>query len=168
VPERDSVYPSRDSRFRRSFYQPLQKNPPRLTKEGYIRALQLYGREDHLLDSLKSSVARFNQWRRDNPGDLVECRRYATERGYDWENGTVGSNSYYTSYVQSENIEIAQGNLTTPQTVATRSIDSASRAPWVEFAQAQEASSSEEEQMTPRNPEGRFITMKRQQAATPA
>ncbi|KAF3068883.1 hypothetical protein CFAM422_007614 [Trichoderma lentiforme] len=92
-----------------------------------------------------------------SPGDLESFRRYATERGYDWENDTVDINSYYTSYAQSENTEIAQGNPATP-----------SRAPWVEFAQVQEASSSEEEQMTPRNPEGRFITMKRQQATTPA
>ncbi|KAJ4865183.1 hypothetical protein T069G_01713 [Trichoderma breve] len=167
VPEKDSTHCSRDSLFRRSFYQPLQKNPPRLTKEGYIRALQLYGREDHLLDSLKSSVARFNEWRKDNPGDLAEYRRYATERGYDWENGTVDINSYYTSYIEST--EVSQGNLTTPQTAATRPIDSPpNQPPWVEFAQPDEASSSGEDQMTPRNPEGRFITMKRQQAATPA
>ncbi|KAL6836139.1 hypothetical protein J3E69DRAFT_320597 [Trichoderma sp. SZMC 28015] len=117
VPPSDGVYPSKDSLFRRSFYQPLQKNPPRLTKEGYIRALQLYGREDHLLDSLKSSVARFNQWRRDNPGDLAEYRRYANKRDYDWERGSVDKNSFYTSYIQDEGPEVSQENLTAPLTM---------------------------------------------------
>lgn len=165
VPERDSVYPSKDSRFRRSFYQPLHKNPPRLTKEGYIRALELYGREDNLLDALKSSVARFNEWRRDNPGDLAEYRRYANERGYDWENGTVDENSYYTSSVQFENTEVSQENLTISQTAATRSVESATEVSWVEFPQPQEASpgEGEEEHVTTRNPQRVFIAMRRQQ-----
>ncbi|KAK4080635.1 hypothetical protein Trihar35433_1740 [Trichoderma harzianum] len=117
VPPSDSVYPSRDSRFRRSFYQQLHKNPPRLTKEGYIRALELYGREDKLLDSLQSSVSRFNQWKRDNPGDLAEYRRYANKRDYDWENGSVDKNSFYTSYIQDESPEVSQENLTAPVTM---------------------------------------------------
>ncbi|KAL6830196.1 hypothetical protein V8C40DRAFT_273832 [Trichoderma camerunense] len=123
VPEKDSTHCSKDSLFRRSFYQPLQKNPPRLTKEGYIRALQLYGREDHLLDSLKSSVARFNEWRRDNPGDLVEYRRYATERGYDWQNGTVDINSYYTSYIESTEEGEADANASGVSYIATAAMN---------------------------------------------
>ncbi|PNP49484.1 hypothetical protein THARTR1_09806 [Trichoderma harzianum] len=166
VPERDSVYPSRDSRFRRFFNQPLQKNPPRLTKEGYIRALELYGREDNLLESLKGSVARFNQWRRDNPGDLAEYRRYANERGYDWENGSVDNHSFYTSYIRAESTEVSQENptspSTTPQTAATGSVD-ATEVSWVEFPQPQEAYPVEEEHMTAGKRQRVFIAMKRQQ-----
>ncbi|KAK4077433.1 uncharacterized protein Triagg1_3765 [Trichoderma aggressivum f. europaeum] len=157
VPERDSVYPSKDSQFRRSFYQPLHKNPPRLTKEGYIRALELYGKEDNLLNALKSSVARFSEWRRDNPGDLAEYRRYANERGYDWENGTVDDNSYYTSNIQAQNTEFAQGNLTTSQTAATE-------VSWVEFPQPEETSPGEEEHVTNRKPQRVFIAKKRQES----
>ncbi|KAL6790510.1 hypothetical protein J3E68DRAFT_429144 [Trichoderma sp. SZMC 28012] len=137
VPPSDSVYPSRDSRFRRSFYQPLQKNPPRLTKEGYIRALELYGREDKLLDSLPSSAARFNQWKRDNPGDLAEYRRYANRRDYDWENGSVDKNSFYTSYIRDESPEVSQENLTAPLTMPRSQdqetgLDNVTEAPRVE------------------------------------
>ncbi|KAL5083109.1 hypothetical protein Trisim1_002169 [Trichoderma cf. simile WF8] len=137
VPPSDGVYPSRDSRFRRSFYQPLQKSPPQLTKEGYIRALQLYGREEKLLDSLPSSASRFHQWKRDNPGDLAEYRRYANKRDYDWEHGSVDKNSFYTSYIQDESPEVSKENLTSPLTMPrsqdqeTR-IDNATAAPRVE------------------------------------
>ncbi|KAM6481514.1 hypothetical protein HDV62DRAFT_85631 [Trichoderma sp. SZMC 28011] len=137
VPPSDGVYPSRDSRFRYSFYQQLQRNPPRLTKEGYIRALELYGREDKLLDSLPSSASRFNQWKRDNPGDLAEYRRYANTRDYDWENGSVDKSSFYTSYIRDESPEVSQENPTAPLTMPRsqdqeNGLDNVTEAPRVE------------------------------------
>ncbi|OPB38619.1 hypothetical protein A0O28_0017250 [Trichoderma guizhouense] len=137
VPPSDGVYPSRDSRFRRSFYQPLQKNPPQLTKEGYIRALQLYGREDKFLDSLPSSASRFNKWKRDNPGDLAEYRHYANKRDYDWENGSVDKSSFYTSYIRDESPEVSQENPTAPLTMPRsqdqeNGLDNVTEAPRVE------------------------------------
>ncbi|KAL7947665.1 hypothetical protein V8C42DRAFT_315176 [Trichoderma barbatum] len=40
---------------------------------------------------------RIQEWRRVNPGDLDHFRRYTDGPGYDWENGTLDKDSYYTS-----------------------------------------------------------------------
>lgn len=50
-------------------------------------------------------------------------------RGYDWENSTVDSNSYYTSYTQAESTEASQGKPTTTRTATTRSVDSPTNEP---------------------------------------
>ena len=99
VPCCKGPHPSRDPEFRHAFSDPLNKNPPRLSKEGYIRALQLYGREDHRLDSLKSRASRFADWRNLHPGDIDKFRRHAAALGYDWEHGTVNEDGLYTTTV---------------------------------------------------------------------
>ncbi|KAK1250111.1 hypothetical protein MKX08_010114 [Trichoderma sp. CBMAI-0020] len=99
VQPRDHHYRSKDHAFRVSFSAPLDKNPPRLSREGYIRALEVYGREDILFGCLNSSVSRFNEWRKQNPGDLELYRRHANSLGYAWERGSVTDEGIYTSYV---------------------------------------------------------------------
>lgn len=100
VPRKPDHYISKGHAFRVSFSAPLSKKPPRLSKKGYIRALELYGREDILFDSLKGGAGYFNDWRKNNPGDLDLYRRYANSLGYDWERGSVTADGIYTFHVR--------------------------------------------------------------------
>jgi hypothetical protein len=98
VTRRNQQYLSKDSDFRISFFALLSNPPPviRLFREGYIRALEICGREGILLDYLKSSVVNLNEWRKQNPKDLDLYRKYANSYGYDWKRGSVTPEGLYT------------------------------------------------------------------------
>lgn len=51
---------SKDIEYRRLFSEPLSKPGGTISYEGYLRALQLYGREDQLINSHK--VHRYDIW----------------------------------------------------------------------------------------------------------
>ncbi|EHK41120.1 hypothetical protein TRIATDRAFT_277498 [Trichoderma atroviride IMI 206040] len=165
VPPRDHHYRSKDHAFRVSFSAPLDKNPPRLSREGYIRALEVYGREDVLFGCLKSSVGRFNEWRKQNPGDLDLYRRHVNSLGYDWEWGSVTEEGIYTSYV----CATATGG---PPTYDPNNPPSPEDSPVLprdtsQFIHTDDISETVEEFMT-RGPDGRFAATNRQQTNIPS
>ncbi|KAL7901114.1 hypothetical protein HDV64DRAFT_275925 [Trichoderma sp. TUCIM 5745] len=169
VPPKKHKYRSRDHTFRVSFSTPLSKTPPRLSREGYIRALELYGREDILLDALQSSVYHFKEWRKQNPGDLEHYRRYANSLGYDWERGSVTEEGIYTSYVPAT-AEAAPSFQTTRPHLDRESPGLArdiSQFTHFHFHVDDIDETVKQETMT-RDPDGRFAAMNRQQAGNPS
>ncbi|PNP42494.1 hypothetical protein TGAMA5MH_05235 [Trichoderma gamsii] len=162
VPRRSHHYPSKDRVFRDSFSAPLAKNPPRLSRKGYVRALQVYGCEDTLFSNLKSSFSHFNEWRKQNPGDLELYRRYANSLGYDWEGGSVTETGVYTSYVRAT----ATGG---PPTYNPNNPHSPEDSPELlgdtrRSVPVDDIVGITGEEFMARDPKGRFAAMNRQQA----
>lgn len=87
VPPSSSQFPSRDSRYRTSFSEPLAKRQPRLRYEGYRRALELYGNESEA----KSGQHRptFQTWCDQNPDSLREFRLRAIAEGFNPHQGFI-------------------------------------------------------------------------------
>ncbi|KAM0454507.1 hypothetical protein ACHAO4_004310 [Trichoderma viride] len=165
VPRRRHRFPSSDRNFRQAFSAPLARRPPRLPREGYIRALEVYGREDILFGCLKSSVSFFNEWRKQNPGDLEIYRRYANSLGYDWERGSVTEGGLYTSYVRAT----AVGG---PLTYDINNLPSPEDFPGLprdisQLIHTDDISETAGEESVTGDPNGRFAAMNRQQANTP-
>ncbi|KAL6908772.1 hypothetical protein GGI43DRAFT_429600 [Trichoderma evansii] len=165
VPPKSHHFPSKDHAFRVAFSAPLSKRPPRLSREGYIRALEVYGREDILLDCLKSAVDHFNEWRKRNPGDLNLYRQHANSLGYDWEKGTVTEDGIYTSNVLPTTTELSFSPAQEIQPInqyspgLLRDIN--------QFIHTDDIDQTAGEEHMVREANGRFAAMNQQQAQTP-
>lgn len=161
----DRQFSSKDQAFRKYFSVPLAKKPPRLPRKGYIRALELYGSEDILLDRLQSSsVSHFNKWRKQNPGDLESYRCHANSLGYDWERGSVTKEGIYTSYVP----VTATGGppIYNPNSPPSPEHSSGLPRDISQLIHAEGPSETAGEESMTTDPNGRFAAINRQQANT--
>ncbi|CCT61640.1 uncharacterized protein FFUJ_01885 [Fusarium fujikuroi IMI 58289] len=86
-----SEHLSKDIEYRRLFSEPLTKPGGTLSYEGYLRAIQLYGREDLLVNSHK--VHRYDRWVKSNPELHRTYQQQAIRDGY---NPTGGSSNAFT------------------------------------------------------------------------
>lgn len=86
-----SEHLSKDIEYRRLFSEPLTKPGGTLSYEGYLRAIQLYGREDLLVNSHK--VHRYDRWVKSNPELHRSYQDQARRDGY---NPTGGSSNAFT------------------------------------------------------------------------
>jgi hypothetical protein len=84
-------HPSKDIEYRRLFSEPLTKPGGTISYEGYLGALQLYGREDQLINSHK--VHRCDRWVARNP-ELH--KRYQDQARRDGYNPSGGSSNAFT------------------------------------------------------------------------
>lgn len=143
---------------------PKKKKPPRLSRKGYVRAFEVYGCEDTLFNSLKSTLSHFSEWRKQNPGDLELYQRYANSLGYDWERGSVTEEGIYTSYVRAT----ATGG---PPTYNPNNPPSPKDSPELpgditDSISVDDIEGIAGEEFMAREPEGRFTAMNRQPANT--
>lgn len=81
----------KDIDYRRLFSEPLTKPGGTLSYEGYLRAIQLYGREDLFVNSHK--VHRYDRWVKSNPELHRSYQDQARQDGY---NPTGGSSKAFT------------------------------------------------------------------------
>lgn len=76
-------HPSKDIDYRRLFSEPLTKPGGTISYEGYLRALELYGREDQLINSHK--VHRYDRWVARNPELHKRYQDQAIQDDYKWQ-----------------------------------------------------------------------------------
>ncbi|EWG50581.1 hypothetical protein FVEG_16657 [Fusarium verticillioides 7600] len=86
-----SEHLSKDIEYRRLFSEPLTKPGGTLSNEGYLRAIQLYGREDLLINS--HTVHRYDTWVKRNPELHLSYQNQARQDRY---NPTCGSSNAFT------------------------------------------------------------------------
>ncbi|EWZ49327.1 hypothetical protein FOCG_12110 [Fusarium oxysporum f. sp. radicis-lycopersici 26381] len=77
------AHPSKDIDYRRLFSEPLTKPGGTISYEGYLRALELYGREDQLINSHK--VHRYDRWVARNPELHKRYQDQAIQDDYKWQ-----------------------------------------------------------------------------------
>ncbi|KAG5812571.1 hypothetical protein H9Q74_004297 [Fusarium xylarioides] len=82
---------SKDVEYQYLFSKPLALPGTTISYKGYIRALQLYGREDQLTNSHK--VTRYDRWVARNPGLHKQYQEQARRDGY---NPIGGSSNAFT------------------------------------------------------------------------
>ncbi|KAF5009654.1 hypothetical protein FDECE_4155 [Fusarium decemcellulare] len=86
-PKCTGYYPSRDDRYRKLFSDRLLEDDFELSYEGYLRAIQLYGRESAILLESPVKDRTLTVWKRKHPSTLAEYRQRARAQGYNPKSG---------------------------------------------------------------------------------
>ncbi|KAF4448346.1 hypothetical protein FALBO_16813 [Fusarium albosuccineum] len=86
-PKCTGYYPSRDDRYRQLFSNLLDEDDFELSYEGYLRAIQLYGRESAILLESPVKHMNFTDWKTKHPSTLAEYRQRARAQGYSPKSG---------------------------------------------------------------------------------